>query len=294
LVDDSEERDDEHLERHAEARMIDAGPTRLCREVRGSGRPLLCITGGTGDAGEWGGVAPVLADEYMVIAYDRRGFSRSPRLAGCSATSMAGQAEDAAALLRALGLTPAVVIGHSGGGSVACELVARHPHVVGLAVIYEAPLFAVVPHGEQIADALLGSLQPAMTEGGPHAAPETFVRIMAGDEAVDFFAASDREQYERVLDNGAVLLTIELPVFATFVPDRDRLRATGLSLTVVMAEEGRESWSGTASRWPAAGTGAELLELPGGHVGFLADPAGLVELLDRVAGSHMPAAGGGS
>jgi hypothetical protein len=61
-----------------------------------------------------------------------------------------------------------------------------------------------------------------------------------------------------------------------------------------MAEESRESWSGTASRWLAAGTGAELLELPGGHVGFLADPDGLVELVDRVAGSHMPAAGGAS
>jgi hypothetical protein len=46
---------------------------------------------------------------------------------------------------------------------------------------------------------------------------------MAGDETVDFFAASDREQYERVLDNGAVFSTIELPVFATFVPDRERL-----------------------------------------------------------------------
>jgi len=43
-----------------------------------------------------------------------------------------------------------------------------------------------------------------------------------------------------------------------------------------------------------SGTGAELLELPGGHVGFLADPDGLVELVDRVAGSHMPAAGGAS
>jgi hypothetical protein len=61
-----------------------------------------------------------------------------------------------------------------------------------------------------------------------------------------------------------------------------------------MVEESRESWSGTASRWPAAGTGAEPLELPGGHVGFLVDPDGLVELVDRGAGSHIPTAGGGA
>ena len=40
--------------------MIDVGRTRLYPELRGSAEPLLCIAGGTGDAGEWDGVAPVL------------------------------------------------------------------------------------------------------------------------------------------------------------------------------------------------------------------------------------------
>jgi pimeloyl-ACP methyl ester carboxylesterase len=158
-----------------ECGLIDVGPTRLSREMRGSARPLSCIAGGTGDAGEQDAVAPVLAGEFTVMAHDRRGFSRSRRPADRSATSMAGQAEDAA-LLRALRLTPAAVIGHSGScGSVACELVARHPDVVRHAVIYEAPLFAVVSRGVQIADGLPGSLQPAMTGGGPQAAMETFM-----------------------------------------------------------------------------------------------------------------------
>jgi hypothetical protein len=61
-----------------------------------------------------------------------------------------------------------------------------------------------------------------------------------------------------------------------------------------MVEESRESWWGTASRWLAAGTGAEPLALPGGRVGFLVDPDGLVDLVDRVAGSHTQSAGGAS
>ena len=47
-------------------------------------------------------------------------------------------------------MAPAVVVGHSGGGSVACSLVARHPAVVRHAVIYEPPLSAVVPDGAEV------------------------------------------------------------------------------------------------------------------------------------------------
>ncbi|MGH2585709.1 MAG: alpha/beta fold hydrolase, partial [Dehalococcoidia bacterium] len=58
--------------------LIDAGATKLYHEVRGSGPTLLFITGGTGDAGEWLHIAPPLAEEFTVVTYDRRGFSRSP------------------------------------------------------------------------------------------------------------------------------------------------------------------------------------------------------------------------
>ena len=86
--------------------LIQAGTTKLYHEVRGSG-PALLITGGTGDArvGEPG--AP-LAQECTVVTYDRRGMSRSPRPDGWTATSMAEMADDAAALLHALDLAPAV------------------------------------------------------------------------------------------------------------------------------------------------------------------------------------------
>src|SRR5215216_4019638 len=129
--------------------LIQAGTTKLYHELRGSG-PALLITGGTGDAGEWTNLAPTLAEEDTVVTYDRRGMSRSPRPDGWTATSIAEQADDAAGLLRALEAAPAMVVGHSGGASIACELVARHPELVRRAVLYEAPLVAVVPDGEAV------------------------------------------------------------------------------------------------------------------------------------------------
>src|SRR5215211_2760606 len=74
--------------------LIEVGNTKLYHEVRGSGPALLFISSGGGDAGQWMHVAPTLAQEFTVVTYDRRGFSRSPRPDGWAATSVTEHADD--------------------------------------------------------------------------------------------------------------------------------------------------------------------------------------------------------
>jgi pimeloyl-ACP methyl ester carboxylesterase len=262
--------------------LIQAGTTKLYHQVRGSG-PGLLITGGTGDAGEWTNLAPTLAEECTMVTYDRRGMSRSPRPDGWTATSMAEQADDAAALLRALDLTPAVVVGHSGGASMACCLVVRHPELVRHAVLYEPPLLAVVPDGEALVAGLRAVIEQAMAESGPRHAMEAFIRGNAGDEVADqWFESLNPTDRDRILDNGAVFFPIELPAFAAFVPDPEGMRASGVPLTVVAGERNRDTWYGAAAAWLAEGTGADLIELPGGHGGFVSHPQEFIELVRRI------------
>ena len=264
--------------------LIDVGATTLYHEVRGRGPVLLLITGGGGDAGEWSRIAPVLAEEFTVVTYDRRGMSRSPRPDGWAATSVDQQADDAAALLRALDLAPAVVVGHSGGASIACGLVARHPAVVRHAVIYEPPLLAVVPNGAEIVGGLRAMVEQAMAEGGPPRAMEMFIRANAGDEAYEAWLASTDPAYQaRISGNAATFFSIELPAFASFVPDRDRLRASRVPLTVVVGEDDREGWYGDAARWLVESSGASLIEMPGGHGAFETHQEEFVAMVRRVA-----------
>jgi pimeloyl-ACP methyl ester carboxylesterase len=263
--------------------LIDVGTTKLYFEVHGSGPPLLLITGGTGDAADWAAVVPALAEGHTVITYDRRGMSRSPRPDGWTTTSIPEQADDAAALLRALELAPAVVAGHSGGASIACGLVVRHPELVRHAILYEAPLLAVVPDGEAVVAGFREVIGRAMAEGGPRLAMERFMRLNAGDQVVDQLLASvPPAELDRVLDNGATFFELELPMYAGFVPDRDALRRSGVPLTVAVGADNHHNWFGAAAAWLAEGTGADLVELPGGHAGLLSHPEGIAGLVRAI------------
>src|SRR5262249_58033628 len=102
-------------------------------EVRGQGPPLLMISGGGGDAGFFLFVADILADEYKVITYDRRGNSRSTSRDPQN-FEISQQSRDAVAVLRAVGETAALVFGNSGGAGIALDL-AKTPPQAGRAAV---------------------------------------------------------------------------------------------------------------------------------------------------------------
>ena len=105
--------------------QADLGGRVLSYERRGSGDPLLLIMGMAGHAGLWReDFLAGLAEDFDVVAYDHRGIGGSTDVDG--PVSIGELAEDAVALLDALGWDSAHVFGISMGGMVAQELVLTH------------------------------------------------------------------------------------------------------------------------------------------------------------------------
>ena len=75
---------------------------------RGSGRAVLLVHGIASDAQALEPIADALSSQARVIAYDRRGYGSSGAPEPYHGTTVAEQAEDAAALLRALDPGPAL------------------------------------------------------------------------------------------------------------------------------------------------------------------------------------------
>lgn len=107
---------------------------RLNVSQTGTGEPLLLIMGTSGSLGLWEPLVAPLAEQHRVIAYDNRGLGQSDR--GAERITMASLAADAAALLDALEIERAHVLGWSLGSAVAQELALAHPERVGGLILY--------------------------------------------------------------------------------------------------------------------------------------------------------------
>ena len=97
----------------------------LYYEVHGQGHPLMLISGLGGDHTFWQASLPVLAAHFQVIVYDTRGIGQTDAPEG--PYSMAVLAEDLVALLDALHLPKAHLLGFSMGGQIAQAFALAYP-----------------------------------------------------------------------------------------------------------------------------------------------------------------------
>ncbi len=109
------------------------GDHRLAYAVEGSGPPLLLISGLGGKASFWDRVAPRLATDFTVVRHDHLGT-------GASDTplidySIAQMRDDVLALMDALAIDRAHIVGHSTGGAIAQSLAIDRPDRVDRLVL---------------------------------------------------------------------------------------------------------------------------------------------------------------
>jgi len=242
----------------------------LYYEEHGSGAPILCIHGAGSSTLLWADAIEKLAGLGRVIAYDRRGCSRSDRPEPYERTSVAEHADDAAALLAALDATPAIVIGRSYGGTVGMDLALRYPdRVRALAALESDAPRELAPNTAAWLDAVRDRMEGAQTPG------EVLI-----DEVFEpgAWGAIPDELRQVLTDNGPALLA-ELRGEWWLQADAAALAGLEQPVLLVTASDSRPELREPAEALAAALPNATLVRVGGGH---LIDPAG-PEVLDFVA-----------
>jgi pimeloyl-ACP methyl ester carboxylesterase len=104
---------------------------------QGAGEPILLLHQTPRSSDEFADVLPFLAGERRAIAMDMPGFGSSAGLP--PPQTIEGMAGGALALLDALGLPAAAILGHHTGAAVAIEIAAAAPQRVTALVLSSAP-----------------------------------------------------------------------------------------------------------------------------------------------------------
>jgi non-heme chloroperoxidase len=142
----------------------------------GAGPAVTFSDGWPLNSDAWDGQMLFLAQNgFRVVAHDRRGHGRSSQAS--EHNDMNGYADDLAAVIEALALREATLVGHSTGGGEVARYIARH----GTRRVSKAVLVAAVPP--------IMLRTPANPEGLPI---EVFDKIRAG-------VAGDRSQFYKEL-----------------------------------------------------------------------------------------------
>jgi pimeloyl-ACP methyl ester carboxylesterase len=124
--------------------FIDIDGRTIHYTVQGSGPALVLVHGFGGSTYAWNKLTPLLASQYTVYALDLLGFGLSDKPADAS-YALPAQADSVCALIKSLGIEETVLIGHSMGGVIVADAVAKLPDRIKGIIMIEPGFFYTPP-----------------------------------------------------------------------------------------------------------------------------------------------------
>src|SRR6266516_4165422 len=245
---------------------------QLFYEVSGSGPLLILIPGARGDGAVFRPLAHHLSAQYQVVTYDRRDFSRS---------SLAGpaDADDVRRLIEHLTGQPATVFGNSSGALVALEVISRAPSRVQTVVAHEPPAVKLLSDAAQWLAFFDGVYDTYRKDGISQAMHQFANRTMGSADHQVMERALREHPNESTLPNVTYWLEHELRQYPRVELDLAALATHAERIVLASGRDSRDHMTSQPNRVLARLLGSDVIDFPGGHLGFLAYPAEFAKAL---------------
>jgi pimeloyl-ACP methyl ester carboxylesterase len=255
----------------------------LYYEEKGDGVPILLIHPAGATASTWGSAAEDLAQVGRVVAYDRRGYSRSP---GEPVHSIPRHTADAAAILDTLHTPPAVVVGTSVGATIGIDLALRRPDLVRTVIAHESPWRASRRRPSMSSLAALARMGWLALRGHHGDAAESFLRFAYtyrdGGTAWDAFPA----EWRRAVRENAKAALADIRIAIGGYPPPKELATIHSPVVCTYGARSDDSMVRITRSLARAIPTASLHEIEGaGHAAAFDAPANFVKVIAEAVGS---------
>ncbi len=246
---------------------IKANGIEMNYELSGEGNCLVLIHGYSDNLNLWYNQTSAFSENYQLLTYDVRGFGKTEVVK--TDYSMGLFAEDLRALLEALGIRSACVLGYSMGGRIALEFALTHPGMTaGLVLansgIGEAPSQEMQERRQMMAELLqqgdIGVISELMTEascspGFKDRNPRAYEKLKS------IKMQNDPSEYLAIMQ--AIVGSIDSPV------DLGGLRCPGL---IIAGDQDGFMYVSTGEKMRDAIPDAEMHVLQTGHAAMIEEP----------------------
>lgn len=257
-------------------------------EVEGSGPLLILIPGASGTGESFRPLVSHLTAHYQVVIYDRRGFSQS-KLGGPQDYThrLATDADDVRRLIEHVTDQPAMVFGNSSGALVALEVLIRFPERVQIVMAHEPPIVSLLPDEGEWLSFFDRVYETSRTQGVPAAMHQFASRVLGNVDHQVLERAMREHANEYTLSNAGYWMEHEVRQYPRAEFDLTKLSAHAERIVLAGGRDSREQMTYQPNTILARLFGCDIIDFPGGHLGFLSFPAEFAKALVNVLNNEL-------
>lgn len=222
------------------------------------------------------------------MIYNRRGFSRS-KLDGPQdyAHRLATDADDVRHLIEHVTDQPACVFGNSSGALVALEVLSRSPERVQTVVAHEPPAVKLLHNADKWL-AFFDGVYETFREQGVPAAMHQFANRVLGSVDHQVLECAMREHANKyTLSNAGYWMEHEVRKYPRAEFALTALTAHAEQIVLAGGRDSHDQMTYQPNTVLTQQLGGDIIDFPGGHLGFLSFPTEFAQVLMNVLNNEL-------
>ncbi|MBC2254822.1 alpha/beta hydrolase [Listeria ivanovii] len=264
----------------------------LAYQKVGQGPVLIFIPGANGTGDIFLPLAAELQEHFTVVTVDRRAYGKSevtevlPERASLAHDDyrVKRDAADIAALAKEVSDEPVYILGSSSGSIVAMHVLKDYPEVVKKIAFHEPPINTFLPDAKKWQDSNEEIVQTAINKNMAEAM-QLFGKTLhiAPIDALSMskpaVSTEDAIEKDPVTKQMKYWFQYEIRQYTSSDISVADFKPYIEKITLLNGTDSRGSFPQDVNKYLSEQTGLEIVEIPGGHLGYIQKPAGFAEVL---------------